>query len=92
MLKYPCDDFLSTIKCDSALDVCHQLIHTPIGKERNPLIKSLSEKLGGSLYFGGNDIDIVDISAWSALKQTTQKQGLSQNLKNWYQKMDQILF
>lgn len=93
-LKYPSDDILKTSLVDSALDVCHRLVHSEVSKEKSALCKNLNGKLGRFTYFGGDDINVVDVAAWSTLKQVYDNVGqdLSPNLTKWYQKVDRILF
>lgn len=94
LLKYPLDDIFETIQIDSVLDLSHRLAHTKAPKERASLFKSMNAKLGKMPYFGGNELNISDISIWSVFKQinVNMNQDLSQSLVNWYKKMDNILF
>lgn len=92
-LGYPSEDAQTTIQIDSSLDTCHRLLHVRTVKEKAALYRNLNAKLGRSTYFGGENINIIDIAAWSALKQIdiNAAQDLTQNMAKWYQKIDSIL-
>lgn len=92
-LDYPSEDAVTTVQTDAVLDICHRLLHVRTVKEKTALFRNLNAKLGRASYFGGEDINISDIAAWSVLKQVrvNPKQDLSQNVASWYLKMDQVL-
>lgn len=94
LLKYPLDDILKTTNVDNILDLCHRLAHADTTKDRSFLIRMLTGKLGRNPYFGGEEMNIVDICCWSILKQIYDivGQDLPPTLSKWYQKVDSIVF
>lgn len=92
-LGYPSDDVVTTIQIDNVLDTCHRLLHVRTAKEKTSIYRNLNAKLGKGSYFGGENVNIIDIAAWSVLKQACANPGsdLTQNLVKWFQRIEQLL-
>ncbi|XP_077292317.1 aaRS-interacting multifunctional protein 2 isoform X2 [Arctopsyche grandis] len=71
---------------DSLLDICHKLQTLKTMKERQAVIRSLGTKLGKGKWIGGfTDMSIVDVAAWSIIKQLNIESELTDNMKIWLQ-------
>uniref|UniRef100_A0A1B6DMX2 AIMP2 thioredoxin-like domain-containing protein n=1 Tax=Clastoptera arizonana TaxID=38151 RepID=A0A1B6DMX2_9HEMI len=79
---YPATDILTETKVDYLLDACHRLIFAKTMKEKQSLIKTINATLGKQVWLGGNEVGIMDVAAWSAIK-NVEKIELTQNMQKW---------
>jgi len=86
------DDEIESLEIDSQLDTIHRLKHARVNKEKAAMNKNLNAKLGKNQFFGGNNLNIVDIALWSILKQAnfTSAEDLSPNLAKWFVRMNSL--
>lgn len=86
-------DLIQTLEIDSTLDLCHQLfVADNNAKERLPVLRALSNKLGERSFFGGDEFAVSDIAVSSAFKQlTVSSKDIAPNLNIWVKKASVLL-
>ncbi|XP_066245116.1 aminoacyl tRNA synthase complex-interacting multifunctional protein 2 isoform X2 [Euwallacea similis] len=75
-----------SLELDSLLDQCYLLARTKTKAERTNIFQVLNKSLGKFPWLVGRDqISIVDIAAFSAIRQSGISNELNANLTKWYQ-------
>lgn len=86
-------DISRSLDIDSVLDLGHQLfVAGNNAKERLPVLRALSDRLGNRRFFGGDEFAVSDIAISSAFKQlTVSSKDIAPNLSTWA-KQASVLF
>lgn len=87
--KYRYENDQKCNQMDVVLDISYQLPCCCGAKTKTQLLKSLNDYLQKQKFFGGDDWNIADIGAYSALKRSLwlTKKDLTNNLNNWYERI-----
>ncbi|ENN75454.1 hypothetical protein YQE_08004, partial [Dendroctonus ponderosae] len=82
----------NALEVDSLLDQCYLLVRTKTKVERSGIIQSLSKALAKASWIAGsNQAGIVDVAAFSAIRQCGISNELNPNLTKWYQKCASLI-
>ncbi|XP_065155791.1 probable aminoacyl tRNA synthase complex-interacting multifunctional protein 2 isoform X2 [Atheta coriaria] len=75
-------NYNDNIEMDSYLDTCYNISRSKTKSERLPLFQRLNKKLGKEKFIFG-DFSIVDIAAYSAIKQTAGAGEVNVGMTKW---------
>ncbi|XP_068248595.1 uncharacterized protein AIMP2 isoform X3 [Palaemon carinicauda] len=76
--------FTSITETDNLLDQLTNQMICGNNKERQSVLRLLNGRLGRASWLMGDKCSIVDVMAWSALKQTGSEAGAPANVSKWY--------
>ncbi|KAL1140780.1 hypothetical protein AAG570_000710 [Ranatra chinensis] len=83
------NDLKKKMEVEVILDICYWLRRATTGKEVYAHVKTLSQILGDSKWFDGEEVSVVDLAAWSAIK-SSENPKLSKNLTRWFQQCEEL--
>jgi hypothetical protein len=86
----PSSDVLKEIQLDENLDACFALKFCQSNKEVLKILNSLMPETSKSVWIGGNELSVVDIAAWSAIK-SLKKPALNKKWTTWLQNCEKEL-
>ncbi|KAG5899113.1 hypothetical protein JTB14_021616 [Gonioctena quinquepunctata] len=89
-LNYESDQ--DSYEIDSLLDIAYLIVRSKTKTERVAQLQSLNKSLGKLQWLAGrNGASIADIAAYSAIKQASNPNEMTQNMGKWFQRCETVV-
>lgn len=82
--------FTSITETDNLLDQLTNQMICGNNKERQAVLRLLNGRLGRASWLMGDKCSIVDVMAWSAVRQTGSEAGAPANVSKWYRAVSSL--
>ncbi|XP_066966219.1 aminoacyl tRNA synthase complex-interacting multifunctional protein 2 isoform X4 [Macrobrachium rosenbergii] len=82
--------FTSITETDNLLDQLTNQMICGNNKERQAVLRLLNGRLGRASWLMGDKCSIVDVMAWSAVRQTGSEAGAPANVSKWYRAVSNL--
>ncbi|KAK4321467.1 hypothetical protein Pmani_007727 [Petrolisthes manimaculis] len=82
--------FTTITETDQLLDQLEQKLAVGDNKQRHSILRLLNGRLGKNSFLMGNTCGVVDIVAWSLMKQCDLHVGAPNNVARWYKTLSSL--